>query len=71
MIADTIELTSAEGPSAGNEDVSTTMAEIANASEPLNDMVTPQQRVKVIAIMIALCVCASLLVFLIFIETSH
>lgn len=71
MIADTIELTSTGGPSAWNDDVSTTIAETADASEPLNDLVTPQQRVQIIAIMVALYVCASLLIFLIFIETSH
>ncbi|KAJ5891181.1 uncharacterized protein N7473_007409 [Penicillium subrubescens] len=55
MVADTIELTSIEGPSARNEDVSKMIAETMDASEPLNDPVTPQKRVQVIAIMVALC----------------
>jgi hypothetical protein len=67
MVADTIELTSIEGPSARNEDVSKMIAETMDASEPLNDPVTPQKSVQVIAIMVALCVCASMLIFLIFI----
>lgn len=61
MVADTIELTSTEGPSAWNEDVPRIIAETMDASEPPNDLVTPQKRVQIIAIMVALCVCASLL----------
>jgi hypothetical protein len=61
MVADTIELTLTEGPSAGNEDVPKMIAKTMDASEPLNDPATPQKRVQIIAIMIALCVCASLL----------
>lgn len=64
MIADTIELTSTTGASAWNEDVSTVIPETADASEPLNDPVTARKRVQIMAIMVALCVCASLLVSL-------